>query len=216
MSVKAKICGLTTPEAIDAASHHGAAMVGFIFFPGSPRYVTPQQAAQLAKNLSSVIQKVAVTVDATDATLDQIVKTLSPNILQLHGAETATRVAEIKKRYGKPVIKACAIAESDDVARAKAYQNVADILLLDTKPPKHLSNMMPGGNGLSFDWHLLQHHSFDKPWILSGGLSAHNVAEAVRVTGAKMVDVSSGVEIAPGKKDPKLIEEFLNIVKQIP
>ena len=208
MTLRVKICGLTTPEAVKAA--HDADYAGFIFYPPSPRYVTPAKAAQLAQDLHP--PAVAVTVDADDEFLQEIAQGLKPNYIQLHGEETPERAREIRAKFGIPVIKAVRVADSDDAAKAHAYEDIADMLLFDARPPKG----MPGGNGVAFDWHILAHRSFAKPWFLSGGLEADNVEEALRISGAKMVDVSSSLESAPGIKDPAMVRAFIKKIKSIP
>jgi phosphoribosylanthranilate isomerase len=203
MGIAVKICGIKTPEALDAAARAGATHVGFNFFNESPRFVTASRARDLAQRATS-LKAVALVVDAGDAALDAIVAEAKPNILQLHGAETPARVGEIKARYRLPVMKAIAIASRADVGRAHGYENAADILLFDAKP-----DALPGGNGLVFDWQLIAGENWRKPWMLSGGLTPANVTEAVRTTHAQGVDVSSGVEKSRGEKDPALIERFI-------
>jgi len=203
MSITVKICGIKTPEAVDAAARAGATHIGFVFFKDSPRHVTTARAYELALRAPG-LKAVALTVDADDATLDAIVAEAHPRTLQLHGAETPARVREVKARYRLPVMKAIAIADAADVARAHNYETAADILLFDAKP-----DALPGGNGLAFDWQLIAKEKWSKPWMLSGGLNPNNVAEAIRVTRASGVDVSSGVEKSRGEKDPNLIERFV-------
>jgi phosphoribosylanthranilate isomerase len=207
MSLKVKICGLTTAEAVKAAE--GADFAGFIFYPPSPRHLDAKKAATLAAHTTA--KKVAVVVDADDAYLKEIVTTLKPDYLQLHGDETPARVREIKSAFGIPAIKAIRVASGDDAARAHAFEEIADMLLFDARPPKGL----PGGNGLAFDWRILANRSFVKPWFLSGGLTADNIEEAVRISGAKMVDVSSSLESDPGIKDPSLVQEFVKKAKNL-
>ena len=203
MSIAVKICGLKSAEAVEAAARAGATHIGFNFFKNSPRCLAPLRAYELAM-LAPGIKAVALTVDADDATLDTIVAQAHPRTLQLHGAETMARVSEIKARYRLPVMKAIAIESAADVKRAHDYEAVADILLFDAKP-----DALPGGNGLAFDWQLIAKEKWSKPWMLSGGLNAGNVAEAIRTTHARGVDVSSGVEKSRGEKDPALIERFI-------
>ncbi len=207
MSLIVKICGLSTEETLDAALGAGADMVGFNFFAKSPRFVTPARAAELAERVAGRAEIVAVTVDMDDAGLAEIVEAVSPDGLQLHGAETPDRVAEVRRRFGRQVIKALPIAATDDLARAEAHAAVADRLLLDAKPPKDATR--PGGLGVPFDWSLLAGFDPDIPWLLSGGLRPGNVAQAVALTGAPGVDVSSGVESAPGRKEVDLIRAFI-------
>jgi len=210
MTPRVKICGLTTPEAVEAAATSGADYLGFIFYPPSPRHVTPERAAELAA-LAPSLPAVAVTVDADDATLEGILRGFAPAYFQLHGNETPARLRDIKTRFGLPVIKAFAVRTGDDIASAHAYEAHADFLLFDARAPKGL----PGGNGLAFDWRLLSAREFGKPWFLSGGLNADNVEEALRIGGAPMVDVSSSVESAPGVKDPARVRAFITKVKSI-
>jgi phosphoribosylanthranilate isomerase len=208
--IRVKICGLTTPEQVEAAAAAGAAYVGFVFFPKSPRAVTPAQAAELALVTPVGVAKVALVVNASDAELDEITETVPLDMLQLHGSETPERVAEIRARYGLPVMKAIGIADEDDLAAIDLYSDVADQLLIDAKPPKDAD--LPGGNGLSFDWRLVKRKYWRRPWMLAGGLTPENAAEAVRMTGARQLDVSSGVEDAPGEKNPERIQAFVNSI----
>jgi len=208
MTIDVKICGITSADALAAARDGGAAFAGFIFYPPSPRHVTPQAAGALAAERGH-LGAVGVVVDLSDAELDALVRAVPLDLLQLHGRETPKRVAEVKARFGLPVMKSIAIAGEGDVARAAAYEDAADRLLFDAKPPKDLKGALPGGNALAFDWRLLAGRSWRRPWMLSGGLDADNVAEAVRISGARAVDVSSGVEQRPGLKDPEKIRRFL-------
>jgi phosphoribosylanthranilate isomerase len=207
MTVRAKICGLTTIDAVAAAGD--ADHLGFIFFPRSPRNLTPYKAAELAAH--SDIPAVAVTVDPDDDLLEAIFSEFSPDYIQLHGNESPERVKQIEDRFNRPVIKAFGIQTAQDITASKAYKNVADMLMFDAKLPKG----MPGGNGVSFDWKILAGQQFNKPWFLSGGLAIDNVEEAVRISGAKMVDVSSSLESAPGVKNPELVRAFVKKVKSI-
>jgi phosphoribosylanthranilate isomerase len=207
MSVSVKFCGLTRPQDIDAAVKAGARYVGFVFFPKSPRNVTVGAARDLALGVPPGVAKVALTVDADDAALDALTAQVPLDLLQLHGDEPPARVAELRARYGLPVMKAIGVAEAADLAQIDAYSEVADQLLIDAKPPNGAE--LPGGNGLAFDWRLLAGRKYwTKPWMLAGGLTPDNVAEAVRLTGARQVDVSSGVEAAPGVKDAARMAEF--------
>lgn len=205
--VRVKICGLKTPGDVAAVAAAGAAYAGFNFFPKSPRYVTPETARALALEAPEGLCKVALVVDADDATLDGIVGAVPLDMLQLHGHESPARVAEIKARYGLPVMKVIGVAGEDDLANLLDYQLVSDQILIDAKAPK--GAVLPGGNGLTFDWRLLVGRKWLKPWMLAGGLTPDNVAEAIRRTGARQVDVASGVESAPGVKDAGKIAAFV-------
>jgi phosphoribosylanthranilate isomerase len=200
-----KICGLSTPETLGAALTAGADQIGLVFFPKSPRHVSLDRARELADQARGHAEIVALTVDADDATLDTIVATVRPDWLQLHGQETHDRVAAIKARSGLRIMKAVGVATRADLAAAAAYTETADRLLLDAKPPKNA--VLPGGNGVRFEWSIL--HGFAGPFMLSGGLSPHNVAEAIRIARPAAVDISSGVETAPGQKDSALIAAFV-------
>ncbi len=210
MSAAVKICGLKSPEAIEAAIEGGAAYLGFNFYPTSPRSLTPEAAARLAAAVPANVAKVALVVDADDRLLDEIAEALSPDIFQLHGHETPQRVAAIKARNGRQVMKVVSIATEADVAAARAYEGVADLLMFDAKPPP---GGLPGGNGLAFDWRLLKDARWSLPWMLAGGLTPETVAEAIRSTGATRVDVASGVEDRPGVKSPDKIRRFLAAAK---
>jgi len=216
MSVQAKICGLSTVEAIDAAVRGGARFVGFVFYPASPRHLTPERAAALAARVPEGITRVGLFVDPPDSQLAGVTERVPLDLLQLHGSEDPRRVAEIKARFRKPAMKAIPIAGAEDPDAALPYLDVADWLLFDAKPPRGDPKALPGGNGLAFDWQLLGGRSWSKPWMLSGGLTAKNVAEAVATTHARAVDVSSGVEIRPGIKDLAKVTEFLSRVSQLP
>jgi phosphoribosylanthranilate isomerase len=207
MSLIVKICGLSTSETIEAALAAGADELGFVFFPKSPRHVDLAQAARFAAQVGPRAARVALGVDASDSVLAAIVEALRPDLLQLHGRETPVRVAEIRTRFGIPVMKAVGVSGPGDLARAADYLPVVDRLLFDAKPPRDAA--LPGGNGVSFDWRLLAGLDLPKPYMLSGGLDPANVATAIAVTGAPGVDVSSGVERAPGVKDPALIHAFV-------
>ncbi len=204
---RVKICGLTTAEALHAALEAGAGYVGFVFFEKSPRHLEIALARELAVEVPPGVAKVALTVDASDARLDEITGQVPLDMLQLHGRETPERVAEVRARYGLPVMKAVGIAEADDLAKIDLYSGVADQILVDAKPPK--GGVLPGGNGLAFDWRLVANRRWSVPWMLAGGLTPENVTEAIALTGARQVDVSSGVERAPGEKDTDLIRRFL-------
>lgn len=211
--VRVKICGLRSPADVAATAAAGAAYAGFNFFPRSPRHVTPDQARALALVAPEGLCKVALVVDADDATLDAIVAEVPLDMLQLHGHETPARVAEVKARYGLPVMKVIGVAEEADLAGLLDYQLVADQILVDAKAPKEA--VLPGGNGLTFDWRLLVGRKWLKPWMLAGGLTADNVAQAVRLTGARQVDVASGVESAPGVKDAARIAAFVEAAQGV-
>lgn len=206
-----KICGLKTPETLAAALDAGADMVGFVFFPKSPRHIDLATAEGLGRQAQGKALKVALTVDADDAALAAIVAALNPDLLQLHGHESPERVAAIRARFGLPVMKAIGVAHADDLKDVQAFAAVADRLLFDAKPPKDAAH--PGGNGLAFDWSLLTGLDLSIPSMVSGGLDPANVAEALRRTKAQGVDVSSGVETAPGQKDPAKITAFVRAAK---
>jgi phosphoribosylanthranilate isomerase len=214
MTVAAKICGLSSEVAVAAAVDGGAAYLGFVFYPPSPRAVGPARAAALCAAVPSGVQRVGLFVDADDALIRAVLDIAPIDILQLHGHETPERVAEIKLRFHRPVMKAIAVAAPDDVLAAARYGGVADMLLFDAKPPLR-GDALPGGNGLAFDWQLIAGHSWRLPWMLSGGLTAGLLPEAVRVSGASAVDVSSGVERRPGDKDPDKIREFLRVARSL-
>ncbi|WP_298428065.1 phosphoribosylanthranilate isomerase [Rhodoblastus sp.] len=210
MSVIVKICGLKESEPLEAALSGGADMVGFVFFEKSPRHVALEQARRLSAQARGQAEKVALVVDADDARIGAIVEALAPDWLQLHGSESPERTAHLRKVFGRPILKALGVSEKADLVRAAAYEKIADRLLFDAKPPKDAA--LPGGNGLAFDWALLSDYaaaSANRNWMLSGGLDPQNVAEAIRVTGAPGVDVSSGVERAPGEKSVEKILAFI-------
>ena len=204
--IRVKICGLRTPADVAAVAAAGAAYAGLNFYPGSPRYVTLDQARTLAFAAPAGLCKVALTVDADDATLDAIIAHVPLDMLQLHGHETPDRVAGVRARYGLPVMKVLGVAGEEDLAGLLEMSLVADQIMIDAKPPK--GAVLPGGNGVPFDWRLLVGRKWLRPWMLAGGLTAANVAEAVRLTGARQVDVASGVESGPGVKDPAMIAAF--------
>ena len=206
MSVSIKFCGLSRVEDVVAAADAGARYVGFVFFPKSPRNVTPDEARLLAVEVPVGVAKVALVVDADDAFLDEITSKVALDILQLHGKESPERVAQIKARYGLPVMKAVGIADAEDLPQLDVYAQVADQILVDAKPPK--TGALPGGNGLAFDWRLIANRRWPVPWILAGGLTPENVALAVQMTGARQVDLSSGVESSVGVKDAGLMRAF--------
>ncbi len=212
MSVNVKICGLKTAESLDAAIDNGADLVGFNFFERTPRFVGIDNAASLCEQAAGRVTRVGLLVNAGDDEIAGILGKVSLDVLQLHGGETPERAGEVKARFGLPVMKACAISGPDDIAAARAYEEVVDWLLFDAKPPKDAER--PGGNALAFDWELLAGESWSCPWLLAGGLDAGNVAEAIRISGAPGVDVSSGIEDAPGEKSLLKIAEFLKAAKR--
>ncbi|WP_207460184.1 phosphoribosylanthranilate isomerase [Azospirillum sp. SYSU D00513] len=209
MAVQVKICGLSEPESLRAAVTGGARYVGFVFYPASPRSVSPALAAELARLVPTGVRTVGLFVDPEDDYLHHVVGQVPFDLIQLHGKETPRRVAEVRGAFNIPVMKAIKIGGPDDLAGALDYAEVADRLLFDAKPPAKVA-ALPGGNGIAFDWTLLAGRSWPRPWMLSGGLTPGNVAEAVRVTGAEELDVSSGVEDRPGHKDPALVRAFLD------
>jgi len=205
--IRVKICGLRRLADVKAVAAAGAAYAGFVFFAKSPRHLTVAAARPLLLAVPEGLAKVALTVDADDAALDAIVAALPIDMLQLHGHESPERVAQVRARYGLPVMKAVGVADAGDLAAVFEYSLVADQVLIDAKPPKGAA--IPGGNGLAFDWRLLAGRRWLRPWMLAGGLTPENVAEAIRLTGARQVDVSSGVESAPGVKDAGRIAGFV-------
>jgi len=209
MTVKVKICGINSLEAGRAAVENGAAYFGLVFYPPSPRSVTPEEAGAIARALPAGPWRVGLFVDAEDALFEQAIAAAGLDLLQLHGGETPERVAALKARFGLPAMKAIRVAATEDVAEAERYFDVADCLLFDAKPPATMTGALPGGNALSFDWRLIAGRDWPLPWMLSGGLTAANLPEAVSTSGAHAVDVSSGVEDRPGHKDPARIAAFL-------
>lgn len=212
MPVTAKICGINDPVAMHTAISAGASHVGLVFYPPSPRAVLPQAAAALAALVPGHITRVGLFVDAADDAIDAVLDAAPLDMLQLHGAESPERVAALKRRTGLKVMKAIPVAEEGDLARAETYLAVADWLLFDAKPPKSMTTALPGGNALSFEWRLLAGRTWSLPWMLAGGLDSGNAAEAVRLSGARILDTSSGVEDSPGKKNPDKIRAFLAAV----
>ena len=211
MTTLVKICGLSTPETLDVALEAGADMVGFVFFPPSPRNISFDTARALASRVQGRARKVALTVDADDTLLASIIEALKPDMLQLHGHETPQRVAAVRESFGLPVMKVLPIETKSDLLPIGSYTSVADRLLFDARAPKEATR--PGGLGKPFDWHLLENLDLSIPFMLSGGLDANNVAEALRITRAPGVDVSSGVESAPGVKDPEKIRAFIRAAR---
>ena len=206
-----KICGLTTPETLDAALAGGAGFVGAVVFPKSPRHLDPLHAAALFERARGRAKIVAVTVDADDALLTEIALILKPDLIQLHGSETPERTERVRLLTGAGIVKALPVRTPEDVAQAKAWEAVADYLMFDAKPPE--GSDLPGGVGARFDWSLMAGRTFARPWFLAGGLTPDNVGEAVRIAGAPAVDVSSGVESAAGVKDAALITAFLEAAR---
>lgn len=211
--VRVKICGLTDRNAVAAASAAGAAYVGFVFFPKSPRHLDVEAARALACEVAPGIAKVALTVDADDDQLGQLLDRVPIDMLQLHGRERPDRVSAVKARFGLPVIKAVGVASEDDLPALETYAKVADQLLVDAKPPRGAD--LPGGNGLAFDWRLIANRRWPVPWMLAGGLTPDNVAQAIDLTGASQVDVSSGVESSPGVKDADRISRFIGAARGV-
>jgi phosphoribosylanthranilate isomerase len=209
----AKICGVSTPEAVSAALNGGAGWLGFNFFSASPRYVTPELAARLAEPARGRAKIVAVTVDPDDALVERLATVLAPDLIQFHGRETPPRVREAAERAGSGAIKVLSISEARDLDAASAYQSVVDHLMFDAKTPRDA--ILPGGLGVRFDWTILEGRRYERPHFLAGGLDPWNVAEAIKVSGAPLVDVSSGVERGPGLKDPALITAFLDAVRRV-
>lgn len=215
MGVDVKICGLKTPAAVNASVAGGAVMLGFNFYPKSSRCVTPALAGALGQLVPAHVLKVGLVVDADDETIAAILAEARLDMLQLHGSETPERTADVRARFGLPVMKVISVSDAADIASARDFEGIADRFLFDAKPPKAMKNALPGGNAISFDWSLLQGRTFGKPWMLAGGLHAGNVAEAVRRTGARAVDLSSGVEDRPGEKSISKINEFLALAKTL-
>jgi len=205
--MRVKICGLTTLGTLSAAVASGASYVGFVFFEKSPRHLRIKQASIMAKSVPTGICKTALVVDPTDQELDTLLGAVPIDMIQLHGHETAERVSEIKQRFGLPVMKAVGISDETDLNQLNEYSRVSDQILVDAKPPKDAN--IPGGNGLAFDWRLIAGRRWPTPWMLAGGLTNKNVAEAARLTGARQFDVSSGVETLTGVKDIQLISDFI-------
>ena len=210
--VQAKICGVKTPEAVTAALEGGAAFIGFNFFPASPRYLDPEAAARLAAPIGGRARTVAVAVDPDDGLLDRLMASLKPDLIQLHGRETPARAFDVARRTGADVIKVLPVSEASDLDAASAFETAAAHLMFDTRPPK--GAVLPGGNGAAFDWSIMAGRRYARPWFLAGGLDPWNVAEAARISGAPLLDVSSGVERGPGVKDPALISAFLQAVRR--
>lgn len=215
MTVVAKICGINSAVAMQTAVANGAGFVGLVFYPQSPRSITPGTAATLAALVPDGVTKVGLFVDPDNALLTRVLDEVPLDLLQLHGDETVDRCANIRNRFGRPVMKVIKVATLDDVGAASDYCDAVDWLMFDAKAPSSMPDALPGGNALPFDWTLLAGWSWPVPWMLAGGLDADNVATAVTKSGALVVDVSSGVESAPGKKDPTEIERFLEAVADL-
>lgn len=214
MSLLVKICGLRSPETLDVALDCGADMVGFVFFAPSPRNVELHEARLLGAHVRGRAMKVALSVDATDGELAESIAALKPDLLQLHGRETPERVSQVRERFGIAVMKALPIEQRADLAAIRLYEHVADRLIFDARAPREATR--PGGLGMRFDWRLLEHLDVALPFMLSGGLDAENLAEALHITGAPAVDVSSGVERAPGEKDADKIRRFIAAARSVP
>jgi len=215
MAIEVKICGINSAEALAAAIDGGAALVGFVFYRKSPRFLTHEAAAALARTVPASVQRVGLIVDLDNEAIASLLAAVPLDMLQLHGSEDPARVAAIRARFRKPVMKAIPVARAEDLAVADAYLPVADRLLFDAKPPASMKGAMPGGNALPFDWRLLQGHQWPKPWMLAGGLNLENLAEAVGISGARRIDVSSGVEDRPGLKSPAKIKALLALAKTL-
>ncbi|NDE90045.1 MAG: phosphoribosylanthranilate isomerase [Alphaproteobacteria bacterium] len=213
MSISVKICGVKTEEAVNAAVKSGVGFLGFNFCAASPRFVTPEQAAQLAPLVPPSIQKVALFVDPKDGELEDTLNVFNADMIQLHGMESPSRVAEIKRLYGKPIMKAIALSQAEDLEETVAYENIVNWFLFDALAPK--GSKLPGGNAVSFNWNIMKDYASPLPWMLAGGINASNIKQAVEQSGAKVIDVSSGVEITRGQKDPALITQLLELAKKI-
>ncbi|VAV93496.1 Phosphoribosylanthranilate isomerase [hydrothermal vent metagenome] len=215
MIIHAKICGLSTRETVKAAVDAGASHLGFVFFAKSPRNISPEQVAELCRDIPLSVIKTGVFVDPENEQLDRILAMAPLDLLQLHGSESPARVQEVKARFKRPVMKAIALSDPDDMAGIKAYESCADMLLFDAKAPPELTDALPGGNGRAFDWNIIHAAEINLPWMLSGGLNMDNIAEAIAISGAQMIDVSSGVESRPGQKDIAKIKAFMNKVNSL-
>ena len=213
-SLNVKICGLNNKETIEFAVKAGASHLGFIFYPPSPRSLTPKEAGHITSTTPRHIKRVAVVVNARDDLIDDIIQNLSPDILQLHGSETTSRIHEIKEKFKLPIMKAIKVANFDDIKSSQKYHDNSDFLLFDAKPPMTSKNALPGGNGISFDWTLLKSVKIGKPWFLSGGIHIGNVHEAIKTTGNRSIDISSGVEDQPGVKSSQKIDMFMKSIRE--
>lgn len=205
--VQVKICGISSEAGLDAAAEAGAAYVGFVFFPKSPRNILPEDARVLAERASGSLKRVALTANASDTALDRIVEAVPIDMIQLHGEESPSRVSEVRRRFGMPVMKAISIGNEEDLEEIARYSDVSDQLLIDAKPGG--GDTRPGGLGVPFDWRLIADFDWPSPWMLAGGLDSGNVAKAIRLTNAEQVDVSTGVEVAPGRKSAEKIKQFI-------
>jgi phosphoribosylanthranilate isomerase len=212
MGVQAKICGISTPEAVTAALTGGAAFLGFVFFEKSPRNIAPDAARRLAQPVRGQAKVVALLVDPSDEEADRVASILKPDLIQLHGKETPARARAIGQRTGAGIVKVVPVSEAADLAAATDFESVVEHLMFETKPPKGADR--PGGHGAAFDWTLLAGRRFQRPWFLAGGLDPWNLTQAVQQSGAPLLDVSSGVERGPGLKDPALIAAFLDAAKR--
>lgn len=215
MTISVKICGLSEPETLLEAIDAGASMVGFVFFEKSPRHISLETAKTLGALVPEHVKKVALIVDADDTYIAQIIEALAPDYLQAHGNETVERIVELKKTFDIKIIKAIAVEGAGDIERAKPYMDICDYILFDAKAPQTLVDALPGGNGITFDWTLLTGHKPTAEFMLSGGLNPDNLGHAIELTKTTMVDVSSGVETRPGKKDKKLIRQFIEVAKSM-
>ena len=209
--MKVKICGLSTPDDVSTSINAGADLVGFVFYTRSPRNITLEHASTLATLVPPSVQKVVLTVEPEDYFLDKIISAVDPDLIQLHGLENVSRVAEISEIFNLPIIKAVGIKDEQDLAKVNEYSQVADQLLIDAKPVDR--EALPGGNGIAFDWQIISEFNWPLPWMLAGGLNAENVATAIKLTKANQVDVSSGVEKSPGQKDHLKIRKFIQAAK---
>ncbi|WP_419903280.1 phosphoribosylanthranilate isomerase [Kiloniella sp.] len=215
MGTEVKICGINSHEALQSAQLSGADYLGFVFFPKSPRHVSIEQASALTRQVKPGVKKVGLLVDASDDEIRQILAQIPLDILQLHGGEPLERVAEIKRTFGLEVMKVVKISDKKDFENIPPFEEIADRLLFDAKPPKGLKNALPGGNAVSFDWRLLSGKSWSRPWMLAGGLTCDNIKEAINISGAPAVDVSSGVEDEPGVKSADKIALFASLAKNV-
>ena len=215
MTIKVKICGIDTKENIDIAVNCGANYIGFVFYAPSPRYLSVEKAKLIIPNVPQSVKKVGLFVDPNNIQLETVMNSIDLDQIQLHGSETPSRVSEINRITNLPIIKAIKISDLVDLEYAEIYSDVTDYFLFDAKIPDNLGIGLPGGNAVSFDWNILKNLNTNLPWMLAGGLIAQNLEEAIEVSGAKIVDVSSGVENRRGKKDPELIKEFIRVAKSI-